>query len=69
MLFVQCGEKNYPIPTKNYPNAIEIEMYPIDDDSHTKLFNEKTRKVVVIPMEVEVLGEKLQQKILSASLI
>lgn len=59
-------EKNYPTPsaTKNYPNAMEIEMYPIDDDSHTKLFNEKTKKVVVIPMEVEVLGEKLQQKIL-----
>ncbi len=37
------------------------------DDSHKKLYNETTRKIIVIPMNVEVLGEKLQQKILRAA--
>lgn len=37
------------------------------DDSHKKLFNEQTQKVLVIPMNVEYLGEKLKEKILAAA--
>lgn len=62
-------EENYPKPSAitNYSNARDIEMDSIEDDSHKKLYNEETQKVVVIPMEVEFLGEKLQQKILQAA--
>ena len=62
-------EKNFPKPSsiQSYSNAVEIEMHSTDDDSHAKLYNDKTQKVVVIPMNVEFLGEKLQQKILQAS--
>ena len=58
--------ENYPAPS-DYPDATPIEMYSGDDDSHTKLYNEQTQKVVVIPMDVEFLGEKLQKKILQAA--
>ena len=63
------AEENYPTPStlKNYPTATQIEMYSDDDDSHTKLYNEQTQKVVVIPMNVEFLGEKLQKKIKQAA--
>lgn len=62
-------EKNYPAPSaiKNYPNAIDIVMNDIDADSHQKLYNDETGKSIVIPLNVEFLGEKLQQKILQAA--
>ena len=37
------------------------------DDSHQKLFNEQTQQIIVIPMNVEFLGEKLQKKIIAAA--
>ena len=62
-------EKDYPKPSEkdNFSNAVNIEMTVTDDDSHTKLYNDETKKTVVIPMNVETLGEKLQKKILKAA--
>ena len=37
------------------------------DDSHKKLYNDQTQKTIVIPMNVECLGEKLREKILFAA--
>ena len=43
--------------------ALRCYFDELEDDSHKKLYNEETQKTIVIPMNVETLGEKLQAKI------
>ena len=47
--------------------AVECYFGRGNDESHQKMYNSNTDKLIVIPMHKEYLGEKLQAKILKAA--
>ncbi|MBR2215605.1 MAG: type II toxin-antitoxin system HicB family antitoxin [Selenomonadaceae bacterium] len=66
--------EDYPLPSKieniNLANHHDIkalkfvDMCPEIDESHQKLYNPQTHRITSVPMQKEVLGDRLQAKIL-----